>query len=424
MNPVHVVGTEIGSKSLPEAYAAIVARAEVLIGGSALLDRFSPLCPSARRMDLGGGQGVPLHAAIDTIHNAWKNGLRVVIMADGDPLYFGIGTTLTRRLPVSALRILPGISVLQAVCSRLGQPWTDITSISLHGRDDWRPLAVAVRRGHPICVLGDSGHGPVEVASWLLERGANWLHMHLFTDLNTPEEQHRELTLAQAAALRTCDATGEDVAASFPAPTMMLTPEDGHMLPGPSLRLDPHLPHMQEGLFTKGPVRAAALAALDIRPHDVIWDIGSGSGSVAFAAAALAWGGWVCAVESKPERAAMIRANRSHLAALNVDIIESQAPHGLNMLPDPDGVFVGGGLGDARRAGDLLDAVVARLRPGGKVVSACVLLGSLERLRAYARDAGIDATITVIQSGESRDIAGDVRIEANNPVFLVSMTKP
>ena len=439
MNPVHVIGTEIGSNMLPETYAALVGRAEVLVGGSLLLDKWSRLCPGARRVDLGGSRGVPLHAAIDTLHNAWKNGLRVVVLADGDPLYFGIGTTLTRSLPLNALRILPGISALQAACSRLGLPWSGITSVSLHGRDDWRPLAVAVRRGQPVCVLGDAAHGPAEVAAWLLDRGANWLRMHVFAGLNTGDERHLELALPEAVKLQLptdAPVSGDDTAppadsgpargeggSGFFAPTMLLLPEEHGMLPGPSLRLDARLCQTDGGLITKGPVRAAALAALDIHPHDVVWDIGSGSGSVAFSAAALAWAGWVCAVESRPERVDMIRANRRHLAALNLEIVESHAPHGLNMLPDPDAVFVGGGLGDARRAADLLDALVARLRPGGRIVAACVLLGSLERLRAYARSAGIEADIAMIQAGESRSLADDVRMEAHNPVFLISLRK-
>jgi precorrin-6Y C5,15-methyltransferase (decarboxylating) len=428
MNPVYVIGSEIGSNVLAEAYKDTVSRAEILVGGSALLDKWGSICSGARRVELGGAQGIPLHAAIDTLRNAWNNGLRVVVLADGDPLYFGIGTTLARNLPAGALRILPGLSVLQTACARLGLPWADVSSISLHGRDDWRPLAIAVQRGQPICVLGDSAHGPSELAAWLLDRGAVWLRMHLFTDLNTANERHMDLSLPDARAMRSASGfTREDNPdggeSGYTAPTILLVPEEGHNAPSFSLRLEARLPHAGNGLITKGPIRTGALAELDIQPHDVIWDIGSGTGAVAFAASTLAWAGWICAVESKPERVSMIRENRRHLAALNVDVIESLAPHGLSMLPDPNAVFVGGGLSDARRASDLLDAIVARLRPGGRIVAACVLFGSLERLRTYARSAGIEADVTMIQAAASQPLAGDLRLEAHNPVFLVSLHK-
>jgi precorrin-6Y C5,15-methyltransferase (decarboxylating) len=427
MNPVHVVGAEIGSNALPDSYVSVLSRAEVLVGGSVLLDKWGATCPGARRVELGGVHGIPLHAAIDTVHNAWKNGLRIVVLADGDPLYFGIGATLIRNLPVSALRILPGVSVLQTVCARLGLPWADASSISLRSRDDWRPLSVAVRRGQTVCVLGDSAHGPSELAAWLLDRGADWLRMHLFKELNTPNERRLDLSLAEALALRSTanaatDGTdGEE--ADFTTPTVLLVPEEGRAAPGFSQPLDGRLPHADAGLLARGPIRASALLALDIQPHDIIWDIGAGAGSIAFAASALAWDGWVCAVEDKPERVRALHENRRRLAALNVDIIENHAPHGLNMLPDPNAVFVGGGLSDTRRTSDLLDAIVARLRPGGRVVAACTLLSNLERLRAYARGAGIEAEVTLIQAAASRPLADDMVLEAYNPVFLASLRK-
>ncbi len=413
MHSVRIFGTEIGSHALSEAAAARVRQADLLIGGAALLDRWAGLCPEAETLSLAGARAVPLSRVLESVKQAWQDGKRVVVLADGDPLYFGIGASLSRVLPAQALRFSPGLSSLQCACARLGLPWFSVPSVSLHGRDDWRGLATALHTGwasgNPVCVLGDARNGPRATALWLRERGAA-CRLHVFTDLNTGAEAHQEYSLDEAAALE----------ADPRAPTMLLFPEP-RVRPD---RLDSSLPQTDGGLMTKLPVRAAAVAGMGIRPDSVVWDIGAGSGAVAFAASALAWSGWVCAVEQVERRSAMIRENRRALGALNVDILTARAPLGLESLPAPDAIFLGGGLGAAQNAGELLEVLAGRLKPGGRLVAACVLLHSLERLRAFAEDRGWTARMTLIQAAESAPLGQDLRLAAHNPVFLVLMEKP
>ena len=417
MHPVRILGTEIGSHALSEASAARIGRADMLVGGAALLERWSTLCPSAELLSLGGPQAVPLSQILERIKDAWQANLRVVVLADGDPLYFGIGASLARALPAKALRFAPGLSSLQCACARLGLVWPLVPSVSLHGRDDWRRLAVAFAvgcaSGSPVCVLGDVSHGPRAVAEWLQERGA-LCRLHVFTDLNTGAEAHQEYSLDEATRLNV----------DPPAPTMLLFPDEQ---PRPD-RLDSHLPQTDGELLTKLPVRAAAVAQLRLRPESVVWDIGSGSGSVAFAASALAWAGWVCAVERQERRSAMIRENRRALGALNVDILTTHAPLGLESLPNPDAIFLGGGLGgnshDETKTHEFLQILMHRLKPGGRMVTACTLLASLERVRTFASAQKYPAEILMVQAAESVLLAQDVRLVGHNPVFLVRLTKP
>ena len=417
MHPVRILGTEIGSHALSEASTARIGRADMLVGGAALLDRWGARCSSAELLSLGGPQAVPLSRILERIKDAWQANLRVVVLADGDPLYFGIGASLARALPTEALRFTPGLSSLQCACARLGLPWPSVPSVSLHGRDDWRRLArafaVGCASGNPICVLGDASHGPRAVAEWLQERGV-LCRLHVFTDLNTGAEVHQEYSLEEAARLN----------ATPPAPTMLLFSDER---PRPD-RMDSYLPHTDGDLLTKLPVRAAAVANLGLRPESVMWDIGSGSGSVAFAASTLAWAGWVCAVERQERRSAMIRENRRALGALNVDILTAHAPLGLESLPSPDALFLGGGLGgnphDGTEAHDLLHILMNRLKPGGRMVAACTLLASLEHLRTFAVDQNYPAEILMVQAAESVPLAQDVRLAGHNPVFLVRLTKP
>jgi precorrin-6Y C5,15-methyltransferase (decarboxylating) len=137
----------------------------------------------------------------------------------------------------------------------------------------------------------------------------------------------------------------------------------------------------------------------------VLWDVGAGSGSVAIEAARLAPGLRVCAVERRPDDAARIRANAAGAA---VQVVEGEAPAALGPLPDPDRAFVGGGgIG-------VLDAVLARLRPGGRAVATYAALD-----RAVAATARLGH---LVQVAVSRGVAigddGAVRLEAENPVFV------
>lgn len=410
-NIIAVIGTEIGSHDLTrEEDRERLAAAQVLAGGESLVSRWKPLCPQARVLLLGGG-GLAFADFHEAVRQAWQDGERVVVLADGDPLYYGIGASLARILPPESLLLLPGHSCLQTAWARLGLPWSGARSASLHGRDGWRELATALAGGQPVCILGDAAHGAPQVAAWLLERGLQG-SLHRFAGLNTPREIHDVYSLEEAAARTEQEAM----------PLLLFMPDAACR---PAARLNPSGLIADGALITKPAVRAAVVALMRIRSDAVVWDIGSGSGSIAFAAADLAWNGWVCAVEGQAKRSAMIRENRRLLQAVNVDVLTARAPEGMEALPDPDCVNVGGGLGDtADAASALLKAVAARLRPGGRVTAPCVLMGSVTLFLDFARARGWACGATLIQASELAPLGGGERFEAQNPVFAAWAEKP
>ena len=187
------------------------------------------------------------------------------------------------------------------------------------------------------------------------------------------------------------------------------------------LGLDDALYIHQRGLITKREIRVVGLSQLEIQPHHRVWDLGAGCGSVAIEASLLAHEGEVIAVEKDASRAKSIQKNVQRTGAYGVQVVHDSLPDCLDSLPEPDRIFIGGGTGHGI---NVLEQASERLKAGGKVVLHLVLMGSLERARNYLLDLGWPVNITQVQISRSESLAGDQRLEALNPVFILSATKP
>lgn len=173
--------------------------------------------------------------------------------------------------------------------------------------------------------------------------------------------------------------------------------------------------------MTRREVRAITLANLELHPHTVLWDIGSGTGSVAIEAALLARMGHVYAIEYDTGALAAIEANCHHFNASNVTIVAGRAPQVLHALPDPDAVFIGGS-GGALSA--ILEVVIARLHPQGSLV---VNLASFEHLSEainYLRKANWTVDCTLVNIARMQNILDVTRFAALNPVFVLTAHSP
>ncbi|MFT4300864.1 MAG: precorrin-6y C5,15-methyltransferase (decarboxylating) subunit CbiE [Desulfovibrio sp.] len=352
----------------------------------------------------------PLEPVLTRLSQMRAAGERVVMLADGDPLLFGIGATLVRLLGQEAVRLMPAVSSLQQACARLALPWHKVICLSLHGRDDLGPLNAAVSKNAPLCILTDARMTPDLLARHLLDRGVDWFTAHIFERMGAPDEICHTMELAQAAGT------------SFgPACTFILVPGDAPRRA--RLGLNAHELAVDRGLISKKPVRAAALALLQIEPHHVVWDVGSGSGAVALEATVLAHEGRVVAVERSVGRAMSIQENRRRFGAAILDVRLGEAPECLPSLPDPHRVFIGGGL-SGEDGEDILGHVCLRLPVGGRVVASCVLLDTFCLCRSFFERLGWPVEICQIQASEGRELGGDIHLAAMNPVFLVTAQKP
>ena len=200
---IHVVGVgREGVESLTRSALAIVEQAEVLAGGQRLLDCFPAV--RAERVKIGARVDEALAALA-----ARRMDHRVVVLATGDPNYFGITRALLRHVPADALEILPNVSALQWAFAKAREPWDDATFLTVHGRPADR--LVEMVRGRPkVCLFTDETNTPGSIARALLEAGLRGHRAVLCEDLGGPAERVRRLTLeelsgADAHPLNTLD---------------------------------------------------------------------------------------------------------------------------------------------------------------------------------------------------------------------------
>lgn len=400
--PIHVLGLGMGEPLSPRALETL-ASAQVLAGGARLLKRFEHL-PVAR-VPLAA----PLERALDRLEQARREGLRVVVLADGDPLFYGIGARLAERFGPGNLRFAPGVSAVQLACARLGLPWQGLACVSLHGRTDNAPLLAALAEGGRAMVFTDAASSPDALARLFLDLGLDGASLDVLEDLGSPTERVRRFTPEQAAGERFSPLNL--VLVQAPAP-----PQGPARLGAPDAAYE-----AQDSLMTKWPVRACCLAALRLGPGQTLWDVGAGCGAVGIEASALLGPGRVFAVEKEPARHAMVLGNVRRFGAWKVRAVLGQAPAALEGLPDPDRVFLGGSLGRDALA---LAACCRRLAPGGRVVASLVLLGSLARCREHFEGLGWPVEIVQVRADAAQPLLGDLRLAAQNPVFIVSADKP
>lgn len=184
----------------------------------------------------------------------------------------------------------------------------------------------------------------------------------------------------------------------------------------PDDQFEQHAP--KRGLITKMEVRVVSLAKLQLKPGDMVWDIGTATGSVAIEAARLvAPGGRVFAVEKNQESVAMARRNVERFGAEGVTVVHGRAPEALADWPDPDAVFIGGSAGSMA---DLVALAIRRLKPGGRLVANVVTLENLHACTTAIRACGWQTDIVHLQVSRSQPILDLTRMEALDPVTIIT----
>lgn len=399
-NPVHVVGLRPGALSPPPGVEEILCRAQVLVAGRRLLEAAPRACQPERSIPVAG----PLAPILDEIAKERAAGKRVVVLADGDPLFFGLGKRLIEHLGHARVVVHPNLCTLQMAAARVGLPWHEVRVVSLHGRKDYTPLFAALARFERIAVFTDPDNSPVAIAEALLDRGVVDAQLIVLENLGGPGETARRMRLEDAWD------------GSFSELNLVLVERTAPPEIPLMLGIPDHYYFHEKGLITKLPVRAAGLAMLGVAPEHVVWDMGAGCGSVAIEASHLAHEGKVFAIEREPRRAAMIRENVRKIGAWLVQTVQGEMPEALVTLPDPDRIFIGGGLGQDTRA---LAHACRRLKPGGRVVIHAILLDTLMRAKDYFQTHDWNFGIMQVQASAADRLAGDLRLRAQNPVFVV-----
>ncbi len=405
MIPVQVVGWGMSPEDLTPKVREIIRKAQVLVAGRRLLDYF-PDHPG--RTILLGKDPEGTLAQLPAL----AAGLRVVVLASGDPNFYGVGPLVVKVLGADRVVIHPNVTAVQAACARLKLPWQDATIISLHGRS-WAPLEAALNRAvEKLVIYTDPEHTPAAIAQYLLEHGQSEARICVLEDLGQASERLTWLSPAEAQERE-----------FSPLNLVVILPATGKQ-PQATAQLHLGLPEEalahQGGLITKAEVRAVVLAKLELYPGLVLWDVGAGCGSVGLEASLLLPGGRIIAVEQDQERAAQIKANGEKFGVANLEVVCGRAPESLAGLPAPQRVFLGGGGQDLP---DILTEVLNRMDRGGQVVVTATLLETLEVARTALAQAGWEVEVIQLQVSRSRPLAGGIYMQALNPVWIVTGLK-
>jgi precorrin-6Y C5,15-methyltransferase (decarboxylating) len=346
--PAHVVVVGIGADGwagLGAGPRALLESAAVLIGSSRQLDLVPPVVGQERR-------AWPSPLSLDLIEEYADR--PVVVLASGDPLLSGIGTTLVARYGAERVEVLPAVSSVALARARMRWSAEESEVLTLVGR----PLERLVRLlapGQRLLVLSADRTTPGRVAELLTDLGYGASRLTVLGDLGSDEETRHE---------------GEAKAWSHPAPRLHVLAVDceGPSLGGWTAGL-PDDAYEHDGQLTKRDQRASALGRLAPQPRELLWDVGAGAGSVGIE--------WMrthptcraIAVEADPDRAARIESNARRLGVPDLEVVTGRAPEALAGLAEPDACFVGGG-----GSREVLDLCRQRLRAGGRLVAHGVTL--------------------------------------------------
>lgn len=331
--------------------------------------------------------------------------LRVVILASGDPGFYGIAATVLRVLPAQEVEIVPHVTSLQMAFARIGVDWNRSVLTSAHSRP-LSEVAGWARRTRKLGLLTDGQDAPSTIARTLLDAGIADCRAVVAENLSLPEERIIDTRLARLPG------------AKFDPLNVLLLIQDEDWRPRPAFAPRPEKAYAhRRGLITKRDVRALSLARLALRENDVVWDVGAGSGAVSVETAELAWRGQVYAVERDAENVACIRQNVARFGALNVSVIEGTAPLALAGLPQPTAVFIGGTGGDMQSILRHIDGVA---QSGCRVVANLATLENLVETLQVSRELGWRTEVAQASIAHGTEIAGLTRLAPLNPVFILS----
>jgi precorrin-6Y C5,15-methyltransferase (decarboxylating) len=383
----------------PTARRAIEG-AEVLRGSTRQLD-LVPSSVAAQRVPWPS----PMTPALAGLLDAHPD-RRLVVLASGDPMLSGVGTSLVRLLGADAVEVLPHPSSVSLACARLGWAVEETTTVSVVGR----PLSLVVPHATPgrrLLVLGSDGSTPAELAVLLTAGGYGASRLTALAQLGGPGERRFTGTAAgwPHADTDPLVVTAVEVAAD---------PGTRPLPPVPGL---PDEAYAHDGQLTKTDVRAVTLARLAPLPGQLLWDVGAGAGSVGIEWMRVHPSSRAIAVESHPSRVRRIAENAFALGVPDLEIVEGRAPEALTGLPRPDAVFVGGGATTPL----LLDACWDALGPGGRLVVNAVTVQSEAVLAEWHGRCG--GSLTRLSVAHAEPVGGFTGWKPAMPVTIWSVTR-
>lgn len=410
-----------GVTSLSAEAIQAIRDAKHVIAGTRLLETLADEITQAKHYDLTAA----LKQVPTWINAALANDEAVAVLATGDPLCHGIAGFLSGKLDQTRVRILPNLTSLQLAFAELQLSWASAKIVSVHTQDagEWTkgttpkhglyPLVQQCRQHDLLALLTSPENHPSRIARMLeIEGLAEDFEIAVAQCLKQPQQSVTGwLAVSEIAAGHYADPNVVILKRKTPRakPVLFGLPDDAFIQRKP-----------EKGLITKREVRAVSLARMQLRRDSIVWDIGAGSGSVGLEAARLCEDGHVFAIEKNADDIANVEQNHTGWGISNYSFVQGKAPQYLDSWPDPDAVFIGGSGGELA---ELITLCLGRLRQGGWLVMNFVTLENLSVAVETLKRLNAEWDVSQIQAARSSPILNMNRLQAENPVWVVSATE-
>ncbi|MBI5048414.1 MAG: precorrin-6y C5,15-methyltransferase (decarboxylating) subunit CbiE [Deltaproteobacteria bacterium] len=441
---IYIIGLGMeGKSSLSPRALKLIDKTSLLIGGRRHLASFPEF--KGRKIVIGSN----LEDIEKILNRKSKIGNRKwsVVLASGDPNFFGIADFLVKKLGKDAVEIIPNVSTMQYVFAKIKDSWNDARFLSVHGRSRGQILDARCKMQdarntdkessiggivdeivchNKVGIFTDPENTPSKIAKMLLDKGVKDYQAYVCEDLGTDKEKITRGTLTQITRKKFSPLNvmilirGQGVKGSRGQDLnpRILEPSNSVFFGIP----DSAFSH-SNGMITKEEIRVISLSKLKLKRDSIIWDIGSGSGSLSIEAAMFAKDGRVFAVEKEKTRIAHIEKNKKRFGTINLEIIHANASDSLKTLPTPDAVFIGGGGKDVVK---ILDVCSKRLKQGGRIIVNAITLETLAAAAGFFKKKKWNVETISVNIAKTKDVAvrayGHTPLHifnAHNPVFIV-----
>ncbi|WP_022666280.1 bifunctional cobalt-precorrin-7 (C(5))-methyltransferase/cobalt-precorrin-6B (C(15))-methyltransferase [Desulfospira joergensenii] len=414
---IQVIGLGMGKQDLTAKQLEIIEGADILVGGKRQLELF----PSH------GGERLVIRGSMEDLIREIQERMahkKVVVLASGDPLFYGIGSTLVKRMDKNQLRIQTNISSVSAAFSAIGEPWHDAEIISLHGQAKKNFSFSSLARKNKVAFLTDPENDPAFIADSLIQFRLHGFRVCVLERLGD-KDREKITWFDNYAGIK-------DQTFSHPNLVILLRPgldtanhygqNRDNVSHETYLGMDDEQFSHSKGLITKSEIRSIALSKLQLKQKDhVLWDVGSGSGSVGIEASGMIPWGHVYSFEKNPNRIANIVENIKKFNCSNIKVLNQKFPEGTQELAPPDRIFIGGGGRDLE---SIIQVSCRNLMGNGVIVINTVLIQNMEKSLDVLKKHGFSPQMVQVQVSRSRPMPYGDRMEALNPVWIVWGAKP
>jgi len=408
---ITIVGVgDDGSPGLSQQATEVIARASKLFGSASLLERFAdskvdkqPLGPDLER----------LATELDSAPEG------SVVLASGDPLFYGTARFLCERLGKETFQVIPHVSSMQLAFARVKESWDEayLTNVANQPLDR---ILEKIRIAEKVGLFTSQDVPPSRVAELLIAKGIYYFTAYVCENLGAPDERVTKCELKDLVFQKFAPLNVLVLLRHNGTPDQQVLTKNRRLFGNPDEFFKQSRP--KRGLLTTSEVRSIALSELSLRPNAIVWDIGAGSGSVAIEAAQIAYQGKVYAIEMDAEDYGLMLENAKHFGVENLVGVLGEAPKAWDNLPDPHAIFVGG---TGRAVTSIVQACWPRLQSAGNLVVNIMSIENVSELQQYIiRELGLEPQLSMIQISKGTYQLEKHRFETANPSFLMKVTKP